>query len=145
MTTAESCTGGLIAACLTEVSGASDVFDRSYVTYSNEAKASDLNVPFDLIDRCGAVSEQVAKAMALGGLEASGQDVSVAVTGIAGPSGGTPEKPVGLVYIASAHKGGALIGQKCLFGDIGRSRVREETVLAAFDTVFQVLEDTRGS
>ncbi len=98
LATAESCTGGLIAAVLTEVPGASDVLDRGFVTYSNAAKVGMLGVDFDLIMRYGAVSAEVARAMAEGALRCSAADVAVAVTGIAGPGGGTAEKPVGLVH-----------------------------------------------
>lgn len=101
--TAESCTGGLVAALLTEIPGASDVFDRGFVTYSNAAKTKQLGVPAALIKKHGAVSAEVAAAMAKGTLKNSDADVAVAITGIAGPGGGTKLKPVGLVYIAVAN------------------------------------------
>ncbi len=101
--TAESCTGGLIAACLTEVAGASVAFDRAFVTYSNAAKTDMLSVPPSLITTRGAVSVEVAQAMALGALQKSNAQLAVAVTGIAGPTGGTTDKPVGLVYLATAQ------------------------------------------
>jgi len=104
LVTAESCTGGLISALLTEISGSSDVFECGFVTYSNESKIKLLGVDEKLIEQHGAVSEQVASAMAQGAIAKTGADVAVAVTGIAGPSGGTTEKPVGLVYIAVATK-----------------------------------------
>ncbi|MEK6745659.1 MAG: CinA family protein [Pseudomonadota bacterium] len=104
LVTAESCTGGLISALLTEISGSSDVFECGFVTYSNESKIKLLEVDEKLIEQHGAVSEQVASAMAQGAIAKTGADVAVAVTGIAGPSGGTTEKPVGLVYIAVATK-----------------------------------------
>lgn len=104
LVTAESCTGGLISALLTEISGSSDVFECGFVTYSNESKIKLLRVDEKLIEQHGAVSEQVASAMAQGAIAKTGADVAVAVTGIAGPSGGTTEKPVGLVYIAVATK-----------------------------------------
>lgn len=102
---AESCTGGLVAAALTEVAGSSAVFDRSFVTYSNEAKEELLGVASDLIDTFGAVSAAVAWAMAQGALEHSKADVAVAITGVAGPDGGTPQKPVGTVVFARAVRG----------------------------------------
>ena len=104
---AESCTGGLVAAALTEVAGCSAVFDRSFVTYSNEAKQELLGVPEDLIDTFGAVSAAVAWAMAQGALEHSNADVAVAITGVAGPDGGTVQKPVGTVVFARAMRGQA--------------------------------------
>jgi nicotinamide-nucleotide amidase len=103
--TAESCTGGLVAACLTAIAGSSDVVERGFVTYSNEAKTELIGVPTGLIDRHGAVSAQVARAMAEGALAQSRADASVAVTGVAGPGGATPGKPVGLVYLCAARKG----------------------------------------
>jgi nicotinamide-nucleotide amidase len=104
LATAESCTGGLIAAALTHLPGSSDVFDRGFVTYSNEAKTAVLGVPAALIETEGAVSAEVAMAMALGALARSEAHLAVAVTGIAGPGGGSPTKPVGLVYLALAHR-----------------------------------------
>ena len=126
--TAESCTGGLIAALLTEIPGSSDVVERGFVTYSNEAKEEMLGVPEDLLRDHGAVSEPVCRAMALGALKNSRAELSVAVTGIAGPGGGTPQKPVGLVYVAVARCQGDVAVQECRFGDIGRDQVRLATV-----------------
>jgi nicotinamide-nucleotide amidase len=126
--TAESCTGGLIAALLTEIPGSSDVVERGFVTYSNEAKQELLGVPFDLLETHGAVSEPVCRAMALGALKHSRAELSVAVTGIAGPGGGSAEKPVGLVYIAAARQAGDVIVREYRFGDIGRDKVRLGTV-----------------
>ena len=103
--TAESCTGGLIAGLLTEIAGSSDVVDRGFVTYSNEAKQDCLGVPAELIARDGAVSSTVARAMAEGALRHSRADIAVSVTGVAGPGGGSAEKPVGLVHLAVARKG----------------------------------------
>jgi nicotinamide-nucleotide amidase len=101
---AESCTGGLIAACLTEVSGSSAVFDRGYISYSYESKTAYLDVPQDIVVACGAVSGEVARGMAEGALRHSIAHIAIAATGIAGPSGGTPDKPVGLVYLGVAVK-----------------------------------------
>ncbi len=106
ITTAESCTGGLIAAALTHIAGSSDVFERGFVTYSNEAKTEMLGVPAALIARHGAVSKEVAAAMAKGALGASHADLAVSVTGVAGPGGGSAEKPVGLVWFGYAQRGG---------------------------------------
>lgn len=103
--TAESCTGGLVAATLTEIAGSSDVLDRGFVTYSNEAKVELLDVPGLMIERYGAVSEQVARAMAVGALARSLADLSVSITGVAGPGGGTDDKPVGLVHFAAMRPG----------------------------------------
>lgn len=127
---AESCTGGLVTAALTAVAGSSAVVERGFVTYSNAAKSELLGVPADLIDRHGAVSEQVARAMAGGSLERSSAQVSVAVTGVAGPGGGTADKPVGLVHFAAAGPGG-LIHVEHRFGDIGREAVRLDSVRVA--------------
>lgn len=131
--TAESCTGGLIAALLTEITGSSDVFERGFVTYSNAAKTGMLGVDVRIIAACGAVSQEVALSMAHGALSHSAADLAAAVTGIAGPSGGTLEKPVGLVHIAVALRGGGAMHRRCTFGDIGRTRVRENSLEAALD------------
>jgi nicotinamide-nucleotide amidase len=133
--TAESCTGGLIAGVLTEIAGSSTVVDRGFVTYSNEAKVGMLGVAPDLIGAKGAVSREVAVAMAEGAIRASRADIAVAVTGIAGPGGGSPEKPVGLVHFAVAVRGGATTHAEQRFGDIGRSAVRLATVKAALEMV----------
>ena len=129
--TAESCTGGMIATTLTEIAGSSDVFERGLVTYSNESKEELLGVPMDLIDHHGAVSEEVARAMAVGALAAADAQLSVAVTGIAGPGGGMPEKPVGLVHLAAA-RGNKLLHERCDFGDVGRNEIRRLSVAQAF-------------
>ena len=129
--TAESCTGGLIAALLTEVPGASDVVDRGYVTYSNGAKCDMLDVPATLIGRYGAVSAEVALAMATGAVRMSGTDVAVAVTGVAGPGGGSAIKPVGLVHLAAIARGGQPIMAELHLGPIGRSAIRLATVREA--------------
>ena len=128
---AESCTGGLITGLLTEVAGSSDVVDRGFVTYSNSAKTAMLGVSDALLMQYGAVSEEVARAMAEGAVAHSLSDVSVAVTGIAGPGGGTPGKPVGLVHIATARRNGPTLHLDYRFGDIARSNVRFATVREA--------------
>ncbi|APX69055.1 MULTISPECIES: CinA family protein [unclassified Brucella] len=137
--TAESCTGGLIATALTDIAGSSDVVDRGFVTYSNEAKNEMLAIPMELIAHLGAVSKEVAIAMAEGALAHSRAGVSIAVTGIAGPGGGSAEKPVGLVHIASARKGQATLHRECRFGEKTRTEIRHATVLAALDLVLDAL------
>jgi len=132
---AESCTGGLISACLTEIPGSSDVLERGFVTYSNAAKTEMLGVPPEMIESHGAVSEEVAGAMASGALTFSKADISVAVTGIAGPGGGSDDKPVGLVHLAAMRRGARLVQMRCDFGDIGRREVRERTVAEALRLV----------
>jgi nicotinamide-nucleotide amidase len=128
--TAESCTGGLISACLTAIPGSSAVFDCGFVTYSDTAKTALLGVPEDLLIRSGAVDEAVARAMAEGALRAAGADVAVAVTGIAGPDGGTADKPVGLVHFAAALAGADTWHERHVFaGD--RQAVRAATVITA--------------
>jgi nicotinamide-nucleotide amidase len=129
--TAESCTGGLVAAALTEIPGSSDVVDRGFVTYSDDAKRAMLGVPAATLKRHGAVSAQTAKAMAAGALKNSRADLAVSITGIAGPGGGSKQKPVGLVYFAAASRDGRRIARKRLYGDIGRRRVRLRSVLEA--------------
>jgi nicotinamide-nucleotide amidase len=131
--TAESCTGGLVAAALTAIAGSSDVFDRGFVTYSNEAKMAMLGVPGDTLASHGAVSEPTARAMALGALAKSGADIAVAITGIAGPGGATPGKPVGMVVFARALRGatGAVTVETHQFGDIGRAEVRRQATMVA--------------
>jgi nicotinamide-nucleotide amidase len=126
--TAESCTGGLIGGALTEIAGSSDVFDRGFVTYSNEAKATVLKVPTDILRAHGSVSAETAKAMVEGALARSAAQIAVAVTGVAGPGGGSAEKPVGLVHFASLHKGGTAHNEEKRFGDIGRTEVRLATI-----------------
>lgn len=128
--TAESCTGGLIAACLTAIPGSSAVVERGFVTYSNQAKTEMLGVPADLIERVGAVSAEVARAMAEGALARARADIAVSVTGIAGPDGGTPLKPVGLVHLAVARRGHPTRDEAHVFaGD--RAAVREATAARA--------------
>jgi nicotinamide-nucleotide amidase len=129
--TAESCTGGLVAAALTAIPGSSDAFERGFVTYSNTAKSEVLGVPVWLIERHGAVSEDVARAMVGGALTHSRATIAVAVTGIAGPGGGTPEKPVGLVHFAAARRDQAVRHERVFFGDLGRAEIRRESVARA--------------
>ncbi len=135
LVSAESCTGGLIAALMTEVPGSSAVFDRGFVTYSNDAKADLLGVPETLIKRVGAVSSDVARAMAAGALARSQAGIAVSVTGIAGPDGATSSKPVGLVYIAVAQRGDQPVSHEYKFGSIGRVQVRISAVREALRLV----------
>lgn len=131
LATAESCTGGLVIAALTGVAGASDIVDRGFVTYSNDAKAEMIGVPMALIRNHGAVSEEVAAAMASGALAASSADIAVAITGIAGPGGGSAAKPVGLVHFATASKAGPPRHLRQLYGDPGRAEIRRLAVIDA--------------
>ena len=131
LATAESCTGGMVAARLTDIAGSSDVVERGFVTYSNEAKQEDLGVPANVLAAHGAVSEAVARAMAEGALVHSHADIAISVTGIAGPSGGSAEKPVGLVHLAAARKQDATLHRECRFGDIGRGQIRTNSVEVA--------------
>ncbi len=141
--TAESCTGGLIAGVLTEIPGSSAVVDRGFVTYSNRAKIDLLDVPEPILKdpKIGAVSEETARAMALGALQRSDAHLVVAVTGIAGPEGGSPHKPVGLVHFAFTKRGGEIRHNELRFGNIGRSEVRLATVREAL----AVLHEMAGS
>jgi len=129
--TAESCTGGLVVGTLTEIAGSSDVVNCGFVTYADEAKQTMLGVPAATLKRHGAVSAKTAAAMAAGALKNSRADVAVAITGIAGPGGGSKEKPVGLVYFAAASRDGRRLACVRRFGKIGRSRVRERSVAEA--------------
>ena len=139
--TAESCTGGLVAAALTDVAGSSSVFDRGFVTYSNRAKHELLGVSDDILRRCGAVSRETAEAMARGALGRADADLAVAITGIAGPGGGSSEKPVGLVHFAAGARGGALVHAEKRFGDIGRGKVRDASVIQALSMLLKLAED----
>lgn len=139
LATAESCTGGLICSALTDVAGSSSVVDRGFITYSNEAKAEMLGVPMPLILEHGAVSEPVVQAMVSGALLHSKVDIAVAVTGIAGPGGGTVEKPVGLVYIAAQRRNSDAVVSKELFSDNGRDAVRQQTVIKALQMLLDQL------
>ena len=141
--TAESCTGGLVAAALTEITGSSDVVDRGFVTYSNAAKMAMLGVLPETLEANGAVSRQTAEAMAQGAIENSNADLAVAITGIAGPSGGSAEKPVGLVHFAAAATDGRLAHREERLGDPGRSEIRRRSVLIAL-AMLQQLADSRS-
>lgn len=136
---AESCTGGLIAATLTAIPGSSDVFERGFVTYSNSAKSEMLGVPYWLIERHGAVSEDVARAMAGGALTHSHASLAVAVTGVAGPDGGTEEKPVGFVCFAAGRRDEPIRSACVLFGDPGRTEIRRLSVAHALHLLRSLL------
>ena len=131
--TAESCTGGLVAATLTEVAGSSDVVERGFVTYSNDAKEAMLHVPTATLTRYGAVSRETAEAMAAGALALSPAELAVSITGIAGPGGATPDKPVGLVHFGAASRGGQRLHRERRYGDIGRAEVRRASVIEALE------------
>lgn len=137
--TAESCTGGLVAALLTAVPGSSDVVDRGFVTYSNEAKAEMLGVSADLIREQGAVSEEVARAMAAGAVAHSRADVAVSITGVAGPGGGSEAKPVGLVHFGCSLKGGLTLHQEMRFGPLTRDEIRMMSVAVALNLLREAM------
>ena len=139
LVTAESCTGGLVAATLTAIAGSSDVVERAFVTYANEAKREMLGVPWDALLGYGAVSDPVARAMAAGALARSDADLAVSVTGVAGPGGGTSDKPVGLVHLAAVRKGGDIIAERHVFpGD--RDAIRRVSVLTALTMLASLAE-----
>jgi nicotinamide-nucleotide amidase len=138
--TAESCTGGLVAGALTEIAGSSDVLDRGFVTYSNVAKHRMLGVPTETLRAHGAVSRETAEAMARGALAKSGVDLTVAITGVAGPGGGSIEKPVGLVHFAAAARDGRLLHREQRYGDVGRSEVRRLSVIEALSMLLELAE-----
>jgi len=138
LATAESCTGGLVAGALTEIAGSSDVVERGFVTYSNAAKMELIGVPAATLDAHGAVSRQTAEAMAQGALARAPVALAVAITGIAGPGGGSAEKPVGLVHFAAAAKDGRLIHREKRYGDIGRSPVRRASVIEALTMLLEL-------
>jgi nicotinamide-nucleotide amidase len=131
LVTAESCTGGLVAAAITDFSGVSSVYERGFITYSNEAKTEELGVPAELIEKYGAVSPEVAKSMAEGAISNSRGNISVAITGIAGPTGGSAEKPVGLVYIATSYNGNTNSQEFSFTGS--RDDIRQEAVAKAIE------------
>jgi nicotinamide-nucleotide amidase len=136
--TAESCTGGLVAGALTEIAGSSAVVDRGFVTYSNAAKMAMLGVPEATLSGHGAVSKATAEAMAQGALERAGVDLTVAITGVAGPGGGSVEKPVGLVHFAASVKDGRVILREKRYGDIGRAEVRRRSVIEALNMLLEL-------
>jgi nicotinamide-nucleotide amidase len=140
LATAESCTGGLVAAALTEIPGSSDVVDRGFVTYSNAAKEKMLGVSAETLRRFGAVSQQTADAMAQGALSRSEASLAVAVTGIAGPGGGSARKPVGLVHFAAVARDGRRVHRERRYGKIGRRKVRLRSVAEAL-AILQLLAD----
>lgn len=135
--TAESCTGGLIIGALTEISGSSAVVDRGFITYSNQAKIDLLGVQAETLERHGAVARQTAVEMVEGALNRSACDAAVAVTGIAGPGGGSAEKPVGLVHLAAKSRNGALLHREMHYGNVGRSEVRLATVRTALEMLME--------
>jgi nicotinamide-nucleotide amidase len=137
--TAESCTGGLVAALLTDIPGSSTVFERGFVTYSNRAKEEMLGVPGDLIADNGAVSEAVARMMAEGALREAHANIAVSITGVAGPGGGTPFKPVGLVHLAAARENRAIQHETLRLGDIGRAEIRLAAVATALDLLRRMI------
>ncbi|UDF29602.1 UNVERIFIED_ORG: CinA family protein [Roseateles sp. XES5] len=139
--TAESCTAGLIAGVITEIAGSSAVFDRGFVTYSNEAKREMIGVANATLKAHGAVSRPTALEMAEGAIGNSAANISVAVTGIAGPGGGSEEKPVGLVHLAAARTGRATLHREMRYGDIGRNAVRLATVRTALEMLIEVGRD----
>ncbi len=139
--TAESCTGGLVAAALTAIAGSSDVVERGFVTYSNAAKMELLGVPSETIAEHGSVSAQTAAAMARGAVARGGVDLAVSITGIAGPGGGTPQKPVGLVYVALARKGGAVGVERRVFPG-NRAEIRQAALVQALEMLAEEARDT---
>jgi nicotinamide-nucleotide amidase len=141
--TAESCTGGLLAGALTDVAGSSDVFERGFVTYSNEAKQTMLGVAADTLASYGAVSGEAATAMATGALARAPVDLTVSVTGIAGPQGAVAGKPVGIVHFAAASRGGQLLQHERLYGDIGRAQVRRACVGHAIAMLREIADKER--
>ena len=138
--TAESCTGGLVAGALTDIPGSSDVIDRGFVTYSNDAKRAMLGVKASTLSTFGAVSKETATAMAIGALEKAGVDLAVSITGIAGPTGASPGKPIGLVFFCAASRRGRVIAHDHKYGDIGRTNVRRESVLQALAMLRELAE-----
>jgi nicotinamide-nucleotide amidase len=135
--TAESCTGGLLAALITAISGSSDVFERGFVTYSDAAKIECLGVSPRILKDFGAVSEEAARAMAAGALAHSAAAITLSVTGIAGPGGGSPGKPIGLVYFGLAHRDGGIVGVEKRFGDLGRDAVRSAAIAMAIELLLE--------
>src|ERR1700739_4896273 len=145
MATAESCTGGLVAGALTDIPGSSDVIDRAYVTYSNEAKRAMLGVETSTLATFGAVSKETATQMAVGALERADVDLAVAITGIAGPGGAVPGKPVGLVHFAVAARDGRIAHREHRFGAIGRTAVRQRSVVEALRMLMELARGPQAS
>lgn len=139
LVTAESCTGGMIATIITDKAGSSKIFDRGFITYSNQSKIDHLNVPEIVISSHGAVSEETAEKMAAGALKNSKANVSIAVTGIAGPDGGTPQKPIGLVYIGYALKGGIAQAAKHNF-EGSREEIRLQATREAIKHLLNIIK-----
>jgi nicotinamide-nucleotide amidase len=137
VSTAESCTGGLIAGALTEIAGSSAVVDRGFITYTNDAKIDLIGISPDTLAAFGAVSKETALQMAHGALYRSRAAVSVAVTGVAGPGGGSAEKPVGLVHLSAQSRAGIILHREMRYGDIGRSAVRLATVKTALEMLIE--------
>lgn len=137
--TAESCTGGLLAASITAVPGSSAYFERGFVVYNNIAKQEDLGVRIDTLEKYGAVSEQVAKEMVLGGLERSRAQISVAITGLAGPTGATKDKPVGMVCLALASRSTLLPTATTMYFSGDRKSIRQQAVIAALESLLKYL------
>lgn len=138
--TVESCTGGLVAATISEIPGSSAVLDRGFVTYSNEAKQQMLGVTPATIDVYGAVSRECADEMAKGALAHASVDLAISITGIAGPTGAVPGKPIGLVFFCAASRSGRVIAHDRKYGDIGRAQVREQSVLQALAMLRELAE-----
>jgi nicotinamide-nucleotide amidase len=143
--TAESCTGGLVAGALTDIPGSSDVIDRGFVTYSNDAKRAMLGVEADTLATFGAVSKETATQMAVGALERADVDLAVSITGIAGPGGAVPGKPVGLVHFAVAARDGRITHRECRFGAIGRSAVRQRSVIEALRMLIEMARGPKAA
>ncbi len=140
LATAESCTGGLVAGAISDIAGSSLVLDRGFVTYSNSAKQQMLGVTSATIDVYGAVSRECAEEMAKGALARASVDLAVSITGIAGPTGAVPGKPIGLVFFCAASRSGRVIAHDCKYGDIGRANVRRESVLQALAMLQELAE-----
>ena len=143
--TAESCTGGLVAGALTDIPGSSDVIDRGFVTYSNDAKRTMLGVEASTLATFGAVSKETAIQMAVGALERAGVDLAVAITGIAGPGGAVPGTPVGLVHFAVAARDGRITNRECRFGAIGRGPVRQRSVIEALRMLMEMARGPKAA
>lgn len=145
LATAKSCTGGLVCAALTDIPGSSEAVDRGFITYANDAKRTMLGVKKTTLDAFGAVSRECVTAMAIGALEKAGVDLAVAITGIAGPGGATPGKPVGLVHFAAAARDGRILHRECRFGAIGRGPVRERAVMEALKLLLELARGPKPS